>query len=134
MSLNGATVLLSVRTASGPDVYTTIGSQTGLSVSDSNEEIDYSSKDSRNFTGAAGRYKSTISCDMLYVPSSTSLAALKTAVRAGTAVRVRVSAMGADPVEQADGFITSYDREMPDQGPCTVSLQVTVTGAWGPAA
>ncbi len=129
--VNGTTVLLSVRTSSGPDVYTAVGSQTGLSISESNDEIDYSSKDAREFTGAAGRYKSTVSLDALYIPANAGLVALKTATRAGTNVRIRRSAVGAEAIEQADGFVTSFDAEYPMEAPCTLSVGVTINGAWG---
>ncbi|MCA1572826.1 MAG: phage tail protein, partial [Chloroflexi bacterium] len=56
-------MLLSMRTATGPDVYTTLGSQRGASIEETTGEIDTSSKDSRAATYLPGRYGSTISCE-----------------------------------------------------------------------
>ena len=126
---NGADVLLLVRTSTGPDVYTAVGSQRGLSLSETTADVDVSSKDSRAMRVISGRYGATLSLDALYVPSDAAYAALKTAFRAGDLVRVRVRDDG-DETEQADALITQMDTEFPDQAEATIGISLRVDGTW----
>lgn len=131
--INGIDLTLSIRTSTGtPDTYTILGAQRGATLEETTSEIDTASKDSRNATYLPGRYGATITCDALYVPSNTAKAAIQTAMRGGTTLRVRKTALGAEVVEQADCIVTSISSEFPDQDAATLSLTLLVTGAWGP--
>ncbi len=122
MAMNGTDILVYI----GADL---VGSQRGVTFKESNEEIDFSSKDSRAFEGAAGRYKATCSLEALYVPTDTAYQALKDAMRLGTFVTLVRNESGAD-VEEASAFITGMSEEGPDQGEATISVDMTVTGEW----
>ena len=122
MAMNGADILVYVGS-------TLIGSQRGVTFKESNEEIDFSSKDSRAFEGAPGRYKATVSLETLYVPTDTAYQTLKDAMRDGTFVTLVRQEEGAD-VEEASAFLTGMSEEGPDQSEATVSVDMTVTGEW----
>jgi hypothetical protein len=122
MAMNGADVLIYIEG-------NLVGSQRGVTFKESNEEIDYSSKDSRAFQGGPGRYKATLSLEALYVPTDAAYQALQDAMRDGTYVDVVRQEEGAD-VEEAEGFITSLSEEAPDQSECTVSCDITINGEW----
>lgn len=122
-----------MRTATGPDVYVTLGAQRGATIEESNNVIDTSSKDSRAFTGLAGRYESSVSLDALYVPSDAAKLAIRDAARNGTILRIRVSAIGAEAVEQADCIVETITKEFPDDDAATFALDLTITGTWGAA-
>lgn len=132
--INGRDLLLSMRTSTGPDVYTTLGSQRGASIEETTEEIETSSKDSRAATYLTGRYGSSISCDALYIVSDAAKQALRDAMRNGTTLRVRTTALGAEAVEQAECIVTMINKEFPDQDAAVISCELLVTGTWGAAA
>lgn len=119
--INGADVLISI----GANV---LGSQRDATIEQTTEEIDESSKTSRNKKVAAGRYGSTISLEALYVPTDTAYLALRTAMRAGTTVTV--SRAGGGVTESASAIITSLSEGFPDQDGATVSISLTIDGAW----
>ena len=127
--MNGTDVLLLVRTSTGPDVYTAVGSQRGLTLDETVAEVDVSSKDSAAMRVIGGRYGATLSLDALYVPDNAAYLALKTAFRDRELVRVRISEE-ATAVEQADALITSLSSEYPDQDAATISLGLRIDGEW----
>lgn len=132
---NGSTVVLQVRTATGPDVYTTIGAQTDLEVSFERDAIEASSKDIMDAEFLAGRRSSTISCPSLFVPNEAARVALKAAYNSTSgAVRIRIPAIGAEAGRQADCVITSLSETHPDNDVSTVAVELQVSGAWGPIA
>lgn len=122
MAMNGTDVLVYIEGA-------LVGSQRGVTFKESNEEIDFSSKDSRAFEGAPGRYKATVSFDALYVPTDAAYQSLKDAMRDGTFVTLVRNESGAD-LEEAEAFVTSLSEEGPDQGEATVTCDMTITGEW----
>ena len=122
MAMNGADVLIYIEG-------NLVGSQRGVTFKESNEEIDYSSKDARAFQGGPGRYKATFSLEALYVPTNAAYQALQAATRNGTYVDVVRQEEGVD-IEEAEGFITSLSEEAPDQSECTVSCDITISGEW----
>ena len=128
--VNGTSVLLQVRTATGPDVYTTLGSQRDMEIEYAADEIDTSSKDSADYTGLPGRRSSSLTCDALWIPSDAAKAALFTAYETGAMCRIRRSAVGADAARQADCFITSITGSHPDQGASTLSVSLKLSGPW----
>lgn len=128
--INGTSVLIQVRTSTGPDVYTTVASQRGVSIDRTAAEIDMSSKDGADFVGTAGRRESVISLDALYVPSDAAKAALVTAYEAGTNGRIKRTAAGADPARTIEMIITTLHEEHPDQDASIFSATFKGSGAW----
>jgi TP901-1 family phage major tail protein len=128
--MNGADVLLLVNLGSvGSPNWTAVGSQRDVSFSEQTASIDVSSKDSRAQRVIAGRYSSTVSLDALYVPDDASMLALKTANRNGDLIQIMAEEEGEN-FEYASGLITSMDKEAPDQGEVTISIEVTIDGEW----
>jgi predicted secreted protein len=128
--MNGTDVLILVNTGTEVSpVYTAVGSQRGASLSETNDEIDISSKDSRAGRYLAGRYGSTLSLDGLYVPSNVAYLALKTAQRAGDAILVRIEEEGVE-VEEASAIITDMSTDFPDQDAATISIDLRIDGEW----
>lgn len=132
--MNGTDLLLLVNTGTeAVPAWTVVAGQRDASLSESNETIDFSSKDNRAWEGAAGRYESEVSLDSLYVPNHAAYTALKDACRDGTLIRVRTQEGGANK-EEADAIVTELESEFPDQGESTVSITLKVTGSWAAAA
>jgi TP901-1 family phage major tail protein len=128
--INGTDVLLLVNTGTEESPsYVAVGSQRDASIDETNQEIDFSSKDAREARVAAGRYASTITLDALYVPDDEAYLALKEAQRAGEAILVRVSELAVE-TEEADAIITGFTRNFPDQAESTCAIALTVDGAW----
>ena len=121
MATNGSDVLIYVYI---DGVKTPVGSQKEASIEETSEEIDISTKDSRAKRVIPGRYSSTISLDSLYIPSDDAYAELKDAMRNGTAVIV------ATETEYANAIVTSLSESYPDQDTATVSISLSVNGAW----
>ena len=121
MATNGSDVLIYVYIAGTP---TPVGSQREASIEETTEEIDISTKDSRAKRVIPGRYSSTISLDSLYVPTDSAYGALKTAMRDGTPVVVSTG------TEYASAIVTSLSESYPDQDTATVSIGLSVNGAW----
>lgn len=130
MGFNGTDLLLLANTGT-PSVptYEVVGCQRDASIDETNAVIDYSCKDQREQRSGAGRYSSTISLDALYVPSDTAYAALKAALRAGDLILVAREEEGV-VTETADVVIDSMSQSFPDQGEATISISMTLDGAW----
>jgi len=128
---NGTTVLLSVRTSTGPDVFTDVGSQSNVTFERTAEEIDASNKnDGADTLVLSGRRKQTLTLDNMFVSGETAFEALKTAIETSITVRIRRKESGSD-IEQADAIVTSMSESFPDQDVGVVSTSLTVCGAWG---
>jgi len=128
--MNGADVLLLVNTGTvDTPIYTAVGSQRDVTFDEATEEIDGSSKDSRNKRVLAGRYSASISLDSLYVPTNTAYLALQTAMRDGALILVARELEGVSE-EYADALITALSESFPDQGEGTVSISLTIDGEW----
>ena len=128
--MNGTNVLILVNT--GSDVsptWTAVGSQRGASIKETNDEIDMSSKNQREKRVLAGRYSATLSLDALYVPDDTAYLALKTAMRAGDLIMIHTEEEGVE-MEEASAIITNMSSDFPDQGPATITIDLSVDGAW----
>lgn len=130
MAMNGSDVLLLVNigTAASP-VYQAVGSQRNVTLEESTEEVDVSSKDSRAKRVLAGRYGATISLDALYVPTRDDYNALKDAMRNGELILVARQESGVT-TETANALVTSMSEEFPDQADATISVSLTVDGFW----
>jgi TP901-1 family phage major tail protein len=131
MGMNGTDVLLKVNTGTeAVPVWTTVAAQRDASISESNDTIDFSSKDNREWEGAAGRYESEVSLDgLIPVAAEPGFDALKTACRNGTLIQIQTSISGT-PKEKASAIVTQMDQEYPDQGESTFSASLKITGAW----
>lgn len=128
--INGSTILLQINVGTpGSPTYETLGSQSNVTFEETTEEIDVSSKDSRNFKGLPGAYKATFTAEAFFVPSETRYAKLKDAMRTGATLKVQRQYAGS-PVESADCIITSLSEGFPREGAATVSISGTVVGAW----
>lgn len=131
-AVDGGTILLSVRTATAPDVYTTVGGQRGAKVSRSRNTLDFSAKGDGDEFHGGGRRSSTVSLDGLVIVNDAARAALIAAYEGNGAGRIRRGAIGAEAARQADVIITSIDEEFPDDAESTWSVELMVTGPWGP--
>ena len=128
--MNGTDVLILVNTGTeASPVYTAVGSQRGASLSETNDEIDISSKDSRAGRYLAGRYGSTLSLDALYVPNDTAYLALKMAQRAGDPILVRIKEEDVE-TEEALAIITDMSTDFPDQDAAAISIDLRIDGEW----
>jgi TP901-1 family phage major tail protein len=124
--INGSDILLYVDDGSGP---TLVGSQRDVTFDESNESVDFSSKDSRAKRVRPGRYASTISLDSLYVPTDAGYLALQSSLRNGTSIIV-VNEEDGVYIESATGYVMALSRTGPDQGESTVSATIEIDGEW----
>lgn len=122
MAMNGTDILIWIDGDA-------VGSQRDVTVDETTEEIDVSSKDQREMRVLPGRYGATMSLDALYVPDDTAYLALRAAMRNGTFVEVVVIEEGV-VLESADAIVTSLSRNGPDQGEATCSCGLRIDGAW----
>lgn len=122
MALNGTDILLLVDGV-------VVGSQRGLTVDESSDVIDVSSKEGRAMRVLPGRYQTTFSLEHLYVPSDTAYQSLRDANRNGTFVQVIRQEEGAN-FEEADAIVTSLSGDFPDQAEAVISVELQVDGEW----
>ena len=122
MGMNGADVLVLIDG-------NVVGSQRDCTFEETDDGVDYSSKDSRARRVGCGRYGSTVSLDGLYVPSDAAYQALQSAIRVGTLVVLRRQEAGA-AIEEADVRVDSLSDKDPDQEECTISAKFTIDGQW----
>lgn len=122
MAMNGTDILIAI----DGDI---VGSQRDVTLDETTEEIDVSSKDSRAMRVLAGRYGATISLESLYVPDDTAYLALQSAMRNGDTVEVWEMEEGV-VIEHADAIVTGLSRSGPDQGEATVSCSLRIDGEW----
>lgn len=131
--MNGSDITISVEDPAVPGTYILVGSQRDVTLNESTEAIDESSKDSRNGVFSPGRYSASLDLDALYVPGDAAYGHLQDAMRDGTMVRVEVIEDGTD-VENIGGVVTSLNRSGPDQGEAVISATIQLSGAWVAAA
>jgi len=130
MGVNGSDILLLVNTGTAEvPVYEAVGSQRDVTIEETPEVIDFSAKAGRAKRVGAGRYGSTLSLDVLYVPTNDAYLALKAAKRAGELILVAVQDDGVVE-ETANALITNMSRSFPDQGDATISIGLEVDGEW----
>ncbi|MCA1569749.1 MAG: phage tail protein [Chloroflexi bacterium] len=130
--VNGSTVLLQFRTGTGPDVYTTVAGQQGMSISRERTMIETSAKEDADATFAAGRRSSTVSLDGLYLAADVTRTSVEAWFDGSGAVvgRIRRTAIGAEAAKQADVLVSSLEAEFPDDDASTWTAEFQVTGAW----
>ncbi len=128
--MNGADILLLANTGTDQSpTWTAVGSQRGVTFEETNEEIDMSSKDSRNYRVIAGRYSAKLSLEALYVPNDAAFLALQAALRDGELIKVRREESGVE-TEEAPALITSMSTEGPDQDAAVISIELTLDDGW----
>lgn len=129
----GSDVLVMINTGTvAIPVWTAIGAQRGLDVTEGNEAVDCSSKDSGNRRVLPGRYSSSVNFDALYLYDDTGFVKLLAAVRAREKVQL-MQRRSSTNIEYAYAVCTSVQRSYPDQDDRTVSASFEVDGAWTPA-
>ncbi len=128
--INGSTILLQVRTALGPDVYTTVGGQRGAKISRERTEIETSAKDDGDATFLGGRRNAMVTLEGLVIASDAGRAALITAFDGTGAGRVRRTAVAGYTLVQADVIITKIEEDFPDDAESTWTVDLRVTGPW----
>lgn len=130
---NGAAALLLIDNPDSPGSFIPVEGQAALSRAETVAEIDVSSKDSPATFVAGGRYGSSGSFSFLYVPSRTTVGAVRAALRARALVTIRISEEGEE-VETADVLLTNFSLDTPDQERSEVSVDFTVSGEWSPVS
>ena len=124
--MNGTDIIILIDDGSG---LVAVGSQRNASFSESTEEIDVSSKDSRAKRVIPGRYSAGVSGEALYVPDDAAYLMLQAAMRNGTTVIV-IREEEDVYLESADAIITSLGTEGPDQDAATISFDLVIDGEW----
>jgi len=130
VAISGTDILLLVNTGTeDAPVYEEVGGQRGATYGETTDEIDASSKDSEAFRVLAGRKKSIITLDALYIPDDACYVILRAAMRAREFILVRRSENGAD-VEEAQAIITNLSRNAPDNEVASLTVGLTIDGDW----
>ena len=126
--MQGADVLIYVNTGTGETAeWTKVAGQRDATIDRTGTTIDMNSKDNSGWEMAeAGRNSWSISCDALYAPEDSGVAALKDAWRSRKKVKVQVQEKGT-ATEEGDAIITSLSTSHPDGDNSTMS--VTLEGA-----
>ncbi len=128
--VNGTRFLLLVNTGTEQSpTLETIAYQRDASIDEASETIDFSSKEQREQRVGAGRYTSTVTLDALFVPNQASYQTLVAHNRAGTLVMIAKELDGVI-YEAAMCKIDSLSEAFPDQEAATISISLTVDGAW----
>lgn len=132
MALNGTQVLLMVFDATaneGAGEYVSVAEQTGLSMEESVNLIEASSKESDHTKWLYGKSDGTLSLEALYVPNDRGLALLKQAKKERKPILVRRDEAG-QPIEQVEALIETISTEFPDNDNATVSVDLQLNGNW----
>lgn len=129
---NGTNFILLINTGT-PEmpVFEAVAYQRDATVEESSETVDFSSKEQREQRVGYGRYSSTISLTKVFVPDEESYDILKAANREGTHILVAKEWAG-NVFETAMAKIDSMSEAFPDQEAATISISMTVDGAWTP--
>lgn len=131
-AVNGSLVVLQVRTATGPDVYVTVGGQRGLKLPRNRKSIGTSAKGDDDATSMPGRRDGTIAMDAMIVAGDVGRLALVAAFEGAGVARVRRAAVGTEAARQCDVVIVKCDETYPDEAESTWSVDLELNGAWGP--
>jgi len=132
--MRGVDILIQVEDSALPGTYITIGGQRGATLSESNETLDVTTKDSGGaYEYDYGLYGWTISCDGLYVPDDVGYTALKTAFRGKTKVKVQIQEEGT-ATEEGEALVISKELDGPYDAEVTYTLELQGTGKLTPVA
>lgn len=128
--VKGVDILLMVNTGTDAmPVWTAVGGQRGATLSESNETIDVTTKDSGGYAEYEYGYTTwTISADGVYIESEDGYQALVQAMRQKQKIKVRWREGGTD-VYEGLALITSRELEAPYDGEATYSIELQGTGA-----
>jgi TP901-1 family phage major tail protein len=131
--MRGVDILIQVEDpAAVAGTYITVGGQRGATLSESNETLDVTTKDSGGaYEYDYGLYGWTISCDGLYVPDDVGYTALKTAFRDKTKVKVRIQEEGT-ATEEGEALVISKELDGPYDAEVTYTLELQGTGKLTP--
>jgi TP901-1 family phage major tail protein len=113
-----------LETPVGTPAWTAIGGQQSAKFSEEAEAIDTTSKDGNDggYDYEAGLYGWSVSADGLYVKSNAAYTALKTAMRQGKKVKIRLQEEG-QPVEEGLAIVTSRELEAGYDAMATYSVE-----------
>lgn len=129
MPLKGIDFVVKVRTATGPDVYTTIAGQRGGTLNISTDAIDASAKDGSGWEEKLVGLKSwSIDFDALHHETDTGLQKLETEIMAGNKVFVQFVTPSGKKF-QGEAVITDYTIDAPHDDVATMSGTLEGTGA-----
>jgi TP901-1 family phage major tail protein len=108
----------------GTAKWTVIGGQQSATFSEEVEAIDTTTKDSDEFGHdyESGKYSWTVSADGLYVKNDLGYSALKTAMRTGQKVKLRLQEEGS-AVEEGYAICTSRELEGGYEDMATYSIE-----------
>ena len=127
MQMRGVDVLIEVE-GDTPDTFIVIGGQRGASLSESNETIDITSKDSGGaFEYDYGFYGWEISCDGLYIKNDEGYKALADAMKNKKKVRVRIKEEGTATLV-GEALVTSKELDGPYDAEVTYSVTLQGSG------
>lgn len=128
----GVDILLYVNTGTdAAPVWTKVGGQRGATLSESNEMIDTSSKDTpKNKTYEYGLGDWTIGCDGVYVVDETGYEKLKSASRNKEKIKVRMKETGGTGSNADEGMalISSRELDAPYDDTATYSVELQGSG------
>ena len=130
----GHGVLLKVNTGTvGVPVWTEIGSQRDMSIENTTDIIDVSSKESNNDETLPGRRRWAISGDALYIKDTADFNKLRSAFEADTDANRKIQVMevhDATNVRWIYAWIESMTETFPDNAEATISISLRATGDW----
>lgn len=126
--MNGTSVLILANTGT-PSVpaYEVVGYQRDVTIDESSEVIDVSSKNERAQRVLPGRYSGSMSLDALYVPDDEGYRALRAALRNGELILVAIQEDDV-VIETVAAHVDSISRAHPDQAESTISISLTFDG------
>ncbi|MDQ1003965.1 TP901-1 family phage major tail protein [Neobacillus niacini] len=114
-------------TPTGVADWTVVGGQQSATFSEEVEAIDTTTKSDTGYDYVPGRYGWTVSCDGLYVKNDEGYTALKTAMRQGKKVKLRIQEEG-QAVEEGLAIITSKELEAGYEESATYSVEFQGVG------
>lgn len=130
MAMNGTDllVLVNIGTDEAPS-YMAVGCQRDATIEETLALIDVSCKEERTTRVLPGRSTGTITLDALYIPDDQAFAALKSATRNGDLILIAREEAGV-VTETVPVMVTSLSESFPDQDAATISVGMTISGAW----
>jgi TP901-1 family phage major tail protein len=111
-------------TPTGTPDWETVGGQQSATFSEETEAIDTTTKDSdeNGYDYEPGKYSWSVSADGLYVKNDEAYGALRTAMRLGKKVKLRIQEDG-QPIEEGLAVLTSRELEAGYEEMATYSLE-----------
>ncbi|HUW13079.1 MAG TPA: phage tail tube protein [Anaerolineae bacterium] len=106
-----------------------VGSQQDVTFDESNDIIEFTSKDQRAVGVEAGHYRANVTLTALYVPSDPAQLALRTALQLGSKVTLIRIENGAT-LESCQAVVEGMPTSAPDAAPATISISLRVDGEW----